>query len=83
MGKCVLPAFLREFVKSSVRYVFFPSGGLTKQKNAIMINAVSIQTDRRIRNKGYEEEEYMAGPKREDGSPAERLSGKVVMEGSF
>lgn len=25
----------------------------------------------------------MAGPKREDGSPAERLSGKVVMEGSF
>lgn len=22
----------------------------------------------------------MAGPKREDGSPAERLSGKVVME---
>ena len=23
----------------------------------------------------------MAGPKREDGSPAERLSGKVVMEG--
>ena len=46
-------------MKSSVRYVFFPSGGLTKQKNAIMINAVSIQTDRRIRNKGYEEEEYM------------------------
>ena len=36
-----------------------------------------------IENKGYEEEEYMAGTKREDGSPAERLSGKVVMEGSF
>ena len=35
------------------------------------------------KKKGYEEEEYMAGPKREDGSPAERLSGKVVMEGSF
>ena len=35
------------------------------------------------KRKGYEEEEYMAGPKREDGSPAERLSGKVVMEGSF
>lgn len=41
-----------------------------------MINAVSIQQKR----KGYEEEEYMAGPKKRGYSPAERLSGKVVMK---
>ena len=35
------------------------------------------------RKKGNEKEEYMKNPEREDGSPAERPSREVVMEGSF
>ena len=33
--------------------------------------------------KGDEKEEYLCGPIREDGSKAERLSGKAQGEGSF
>ena len=45
-----------------------------------MINAVSIPTEKK---KVMRKRSTWQAPKREDGSPAERLSGKVVMEGSF
>lgn len=35
------------------------------------------------KSKGYEEEEYTCSTIREDGSPAERLSGQAQAEGSF